>query len=92
MSRITTVAAMAALIAGATLNRESAAAVPANSATIEPTLAISIVIVRKVTQRTPNRSRTSPVRPWPVARPSRAPTSWVKNSTIWLARSTHSSS
>ena len=52
-----------------------AALQPANSAMIEPTLATSIVLIMKVAHRTPYRSRTSPARPWPVASPSRAPTS-----------------
>jgi hypothetical protein len=76
------VAATSALIAGGIPKRLSAAAVPANSATMEPRFATSIVTVRKKTQRTPKRSRTRPVSPCPVARPSRAPTSWVKKRAI----------
>ena len=64
---------------------------PANSATIEPRFATSIRSAANTVQRTPQRSRMRLIRPLPVASPSRAPTSCVKNRTIWLARITHSS-
>jgi hypothetical protein len=82
-------AAIAALTATGTPNNWSAAPMPANSAMVVPRLAMSIVIAANVAHRTPNRSRIRPVMPWPVASPMRAPTSWVKNSTIWLARMAH---
>ena len=63
---------------------------PANSATVEPRLATSMRIAAKAAQRTPKRSRIRPIRPLPVARPMRAPISWVKNRATWLARITHS--
>jgi hypothetical protein len=65
---------------------------PANSATVSPRLAASIVSTAKLAQRMPKRSRMSPDRPCPVASPMRAPTSWVKKSATWLASSTHSRS
>ena len=73
-------------------SRLRAAPMPANSATVSPRLAASIVRTAKAAQRTPNRSRIRPDRPCPVARPMRAPTSWVKKSATWLARRTHSRS
>ncbi len=89
MNATTTTAATAALICGGTPNRPSAEPIPANSATVEPRLAASMRKTANAPQRTPKRSRIRPIRPLPVASPSRAPTSWVKNSTIWLARITH---
>ena len=91
MKPTTTTAATAALICGGTPNRPSAAPIPANSATVEPRFAVSMASAANAAQRTPQRSRIRPIRPLPVARPRRAPTSWVKKRTIWLARITHSS-
>ena len=92
MSVITASAASTELIATGTPNSDSAALMPANSDTVEPRLAAIIVSAANAAQRTPNRSRISPVRPWPVARPIRAPISWVTNSAIWVTRMTHSRS
>ncbi len=91
-STMTTTPEMATLTGVGTPNNPSAAAVPANSATVEPRFATSIVSVTNAAHLTPNRSRASPVSPWPVASPSRAPTSCVKNSTIWDASRTQSRS
>ena len=92
ISSTTATAEMAALTGTGTPNRSRAAPIPANSATVVPRFATSIVTAANVAHRTPKRSRISPVMPWPVARPSRAPTSCVKNSTTWLARITQRSS
>ena len=91
MSSTITMAAATALIGRGTPNSSRAAPMPAYSASVVPKLATSMVTATKAAHRTPKRSRTSPVRPCPVARPSRAPTSWVKKRTIWLARITHRS-
>ena len=91
MNATTTTAATAALICGGTPKMPSAEPMPANSATVEPRLAASMTRAANAPQRTPQRSRIRPIRPLPVAIPRRAPTSWVKNSTTWLARITHSS-
>ena len=91
MNPTTTTAAIAALIWGGMPKMPSADPIPANSATIEPRFAARSRSAANTVQRTPHRSRISPIRPLPVARPIRAPTSWVKNRTIWLARITHSS-
>ena len=91
MSRTMSTAAATALTGRGTPKSSRAAPMPAYSARVVPKLATSIVTATKAAQRTPKRSRTSPVRPCPVARPRRAPTSWVKKRTIWLARITHSS-
>ncbi len=91
MNPTTTNAATAALICGGTPKIPSADPMPANSATMDPRFAVSIRIAANTVQRTPHRSRMRLMSPLPVASPSRAPTSWVKNSTTWLARMTHSS-
>ncbi len=92
MKATTTTAATVALICGGTPKMPSADPMPANSATIEPRFAVSIRNAANTVQRTPQRSRIRLMSPLPVASPRRAPTSWVKNRTIWLARMTHSSS
>ena len=92
MKATTTTAATAALICGGTPKIPRAEPMPANSATMEPRFAASIRNAANTVQRTPQRSRMRLISPLPVASPSRAPTSWVKNSTTWLARITHSSS
>ena len=91
MNPTTTTAATAALTWGGMLKIDSADPIPANSATIEPRLATSISTAANTVQRTPQRSRIRLISPLPVASPSRAPASWVKNRTTWLARITHSS-
>ena len=90
MNPTTITAATAALICGGTPKMPRADPIPANSATVEPRLAASMTTAANAAQRMPHRSRIRPIRPLPVARPSRAPTSWVKKSTTWLARITHS--
>ena len=85
-------AATAALICVGIPKMPSAEPIPANSATVDPRFAMSISAAANAPQRTPQRSRMRPMRPLPVASPSRAPTSCVKNRTTWLARMTHSSS
>ena len=90
MNATTTTAATAALICGGTPKMPSADPMPANSATVDPRFAASISTAANTVQRTPQRSRMRAISPLPVASPSRAPTSWVKNRTIWLARMTHS--
>ncbi len=92
MNATTMTAATAALIWVGIPKIPSAALIPANSATVEPRFAASIRAAANAPQRTPQRSRMSPIRPFPVASPSRAPTSCVKNRTTWLARMTQSSS
>ena len=91
MKATTTTAATAALTWGGTPKMPSAEPMPANSATMDPRFAVSIRRAANTVQRTPQRSRMRLIRPLPVASPRRAPTSCVKNSTIWLARMTHSS-
>ncbi len=92
MNATTTTAATVALIWVGTPKIPSADPMPANSATIEPRFAVSISSAANTVHRTPQRSLMRLISPFPVASPRRAPASWVKNSTIWLARSTHSSS
>jgi hypothetical protein len=92
MNARTTTAATAALTWVGIPKIPRADPIPANSATVEPRLATSIRMAANAPQRTPQRSRMRPISPLPVARPSRAPTSWVKNRTTWLARMTHRSS
>jgi hypothetical protein len=91
MKPTTMTAATAALTWGGTPKSPRADPIPANSATVEPRLAVSMRRAAKAAQRTPQRSRMRPMRPLPVASPRRAPTSWVKKRTTWLARITHRS-
>ena len=74
---------------GGTPNNESAAAMPANSATVVPRFAMSTTATASAVQRTPKRSRMTPDSPWPVAMPSRAPTSWVNPSAIIVTNNAH---
>ena len=91
MSTITATAARSAESAAGMPNRDRAAAMPANSETVEPRLAMIIVIAANAAQRNPKRSRMSPVRPWPVARPRRAPISWVTSNASCVTSRTHRS-
>ena len=62
--RMTTIAAaMAAARSADTPKSPSAAATPANSATVVPMFATSIVRTANAVQRTPNRSRMRPASP-----------------------------
>ena len=74
---------------GGTPKSENAAAIPANSATVVPRFATSIVSTANAVQRTPNRSRMRPASPWPVASARRAPVSCVTVSAIAVTSSTH---
>ena len=84
-------AARMALRSGETPKSPRAAAIPANSATVVPRFAASMVNTANAVQRTPKRSRMSPARPCPVARASRAPSSCVTVSATAVRRSTHMS-
>lgn len=64
---------------------------PANSAQVVPRLATTSAATARAARRTPYASRTSPVRPWPVTTPMRAPRSWNSTSATVDSNSTHSS-
>ena len=89
MKPTTMTAATAALSCVGIPKSPSADPIPANSATVDPRFAASIVRTAKAPQRTPHRSRMRPINPLPVASPSRAPTSWVKNRMTWVHSRTH---
>ena len=60
-----------------TPNSSVAAAMPTNSETVTPPLAISSASMTNAVQRTPKRSRIRSASPLPVTAPMRAHISWT---------------
>ena len=73
---MTTHAATGTEMVRLTPNSSSPAATPAYSAHVVPMFATSSATSAAAAERTPNRCRTRPMRPWPVTTPILAPRLW----------------